>query len=168
MATPTAVQREAAWLATSGDGLPGLLTGAGGPFDVVQGYWPRTPQYRKAALYVTRAGYQDMRFGAHRKIRRHNLLVRVLWPLGSTTVGTQMWETEQAALDSAVHQVLQRIVAFDMDKTHGGRFMSVGEAPDAQPIQVRFSDPARATGGGGRVELTVEITYNADDTDYTA
>lgn len=168
MTTLTAVQREAAWLATSGDGLPGLLVAAGGPFDVVQGYWPRTPQYRKAALYLVRAAAQDVRFGAHRKIRRHSFLLRVLWPLGSTTVGTQMWETEQAALDAAVSQVLARVVAYDMDKTHGGRFMSVAEAPDAQPINVRFSDPAHAAGGGGRVELTVEITYNADDTDYTA
>lgn len=168
MTTPTAVQREAAWLVTSGDGLPALVTTAGGPFDVVQGYWPRTPQARKAALYLTRPGYADMRFGAHRKIRRHSFLLRVAWPIGATTIGTDLWEEEQIALDNAVHQVVARIVAFDGDKTHGGRFLSVAEAPAAQPINVRFGDPAHASGGGGRVDLTAEITYQADDNDYTA
>ena len=48
MSTADAVDREAAWLATSGDGLPALLVTAGGPFGVVQAYWPRTPGKRTA------------------------------------------------------------------------------------------------------------------------
>jgi hypothetical protein len=168
---PTAVLKEADWLATTAaDSLPVLLgdgAGGGGPFDVVQGYWPRTAEYRKAGLYLTRPAFQNLRFGAHRKIRRHQFLLRVLWPIGSTSVGSGLWEAEQTALDVAVDAVVDRIVAYDGDKTHGGRFLSVAEAPEAQPISVRYADPARAT-GGGRVELTVEITYQADDNDYTA
>lgn len=164
----SAVQKEAAWLATGGDGLPALAATADGPFDVISAYWPRTPEFRKAGLYITRTGFQDLRFSAHRKLRRHQLLVRVVWPIGGSTVAAGMWEAEQAALDAAVDLVVARIVAFDMDKTHGGRFLSVAEAPEQQPIAVRFSDPARMNGGGGRVELTAEITYNADDNDYTA
>lgn len=161
----SAVTKEAAWLATATvDGLPNLPS----TFDVVQAYWPRTPTYRKAGLYLTRPGFQDMRFGAHRKIRRHQFLLRAMWPIGGGTVGTPLWETEQATFDAAVGFVIQRIVAFDMDKTHGGRFLSVAEAPDAMPISVTFSDPARASGGGGRVELSADITYYADDTDYIA
>jgi hypothetical protein len=38
MSTADAVARELAWL-TAVDDLPSLLTGDGGPWDVIQAYW---------------------------------------------------------------------------------------------------------------------------------
>lgn len=52
MTTADAVDRETAWLQTVGDSLPALLSTAGGPFDNVQGYYPRTPSMEQKTLYV--------------------------------------------------------------------------------------------------------------------
>jgi hypothetical protein len=55
-----AVAREAAWLVTSGDGLPALLKTAGGRWDVVQGYWPGNRLHaQKTGIYVRRSHISD-------------------------------------------------------------------------------------------------------------
>ena len=165
MTSATAVDREAAWLATAGDGLPALKATAGGPFDVIQAYIPRSPALRKKGLYVTRPGFGDARFSQQRRMPTYSLRLVIQWPISS---GAGSAETEQRALDAAIDLVLQRIVGPLMDKTHGGRFLAVAEAPDHGPIQV-IQPPLSLIGlSGSDAALTAEIHYAADDADYTA
>jgi hypothetical protein len=162
-----AVEREAEWLRISGDGLPSLLTADGGPFDVVQAYRNRTPPQRKTALYLIRPSFVDVRFTNQRKIRTHTFTAHLWWPIGSSTTSEQLWEKEQRALDLAVDLVITRLDGFLADKTHGGRFLSVAEAPEPGRITVSFADPL-STATGSPAVLIGQIAWMADDSDYTA
>jgi hypothetical protein len=161
LSTADACTKEAAWLSTSGDGLPALLAKAGGPFEVVQAYRPRTPARRKhGQLYVLRRRIRETRFANQRRMAHHSFFLDIVWPLQS---GSGNAETEQAALDAAVELVLLRIGGYPGDKTHGGRFLAVAENP--REVDVTFHDPATTLTGDA--ELRAEITYNADDQDFT-
>lgn len=165
MSIADAVTRETQWLASSAEpGLPALLQADGGPFGLIQAYDARTPQTRVSAIHVLRPRVTQIRFAQQRKINRHDFRLKLLWPIGSTSTREGMWETEQAAFDAAVQLVVDRIAGFVGEKTHGGRFMSVAEAPDSTVIQVTFGDPAQARGG----VLEAQITYSADDVDHVA
>lgn len=153
---PDAVDRETAWLGTSGDGLPALLKAAGGPFDNVQAYWARVPRTQQRTIYVTRSDAQDERTANIRTMIRHSFVLRLIWPV---LVGAGHAETEQRALDAAVSLVIGRIRGFTGDKTHGGAFLSVAENP--RYVRVTF-DPAEATIPGAK-ELRASIAYMADD-----
>lgn len=164
----SAVAREAAWLSASGDGLPALLATAGGPFDAVQGYMPRTPAARQTQLWVLRRGVATRRFSNHRRIATHTFVVSLWWPIGSSAASgsTSLAEDEQAAFDAALALVVARVEGLPGDKTHGGRFLSVAEAPDESAgVRVDLGDPAQGIPAG---VLTAQLTYVADDTDYTA
>ena len=164
MNTGSAVDREASWLQQSGDGLPALQSTAGGPFDLVQAYIPRSPALRKRGLDVTRGGFSDARFSQQRRMVTHPLRLIVQWPIAS---GSGAAEDEQRALDDALGLVVQRIVGPLMDKTHGGRFLAVAEAPNHGPIQV-IQPPLPLIGlQGSDASLTAEIHYEADDPDYS-
>lgn len=165
MSTADAVAREAAWLAdyNPADGLPGLLTPQGGPFDIVQPYRRRTPPARTNQLYVTRPGFRIKPFGLNRRINHYTFTLRISWPLSSRRGDA---ESVQQALDDAVDLVVQRVIgplALPIDRTHGARFMSV--AVDAAEIDVRFPQPTTITPDG---VLEALVTYTADDADYTA
>lgn len=166
MSSADAVVREAAWLSaySPSDGLPGLLSQWGGPFDTLQAYWPRTPAARQIQLYVTRRAVQVERFGFNRKINHYPFVLKILWPLSS---GTGAAEPVQQALDDAIELVIQRIngpvVAFPLDKTHGARFMAVAEDPCL--INVDITDPESAITQG---QFRATVTYSADDRDYTS
>lgn len=157
--TATAVTREAEWLAAynPADGLPGLLRAYGGPFDVVQPYWPRTPAARRNSLYVLRRNIQSGRTANIRTMDRYQFVLRIVWPLSSRTGGA---EVVQQALDNAVEMVLLRVGGLFMDKTHGGRFLSVAENPPQSDVD--FLDP-EASIAGQNPELRADITYWADD-----
>lgn len=163
MSTADAVAREAAWLAaySQADGLPGLLTGFGGPFDVVQAYYPRTPAARKNSLFVTRRAIRVERFGFSRMIAHYPFVLKIVWPLSSNSGAAEL---VQQALDDALDLVVQRIsgpVVVPLDKTHGARFLSVAEDPSG--INVDVPDPEQAIAMG---EFKATITYTADDKDY--
>lgn len=157
------MKREADWLRSysAADGLPALLKTAGGPFDVVQAYVPRTGAQRQARLYVTRVALRVERFGFNRKINHHQFLLRLYWPQSSPSGQA---ESVQAAFDAAVDLVLQRVSGLFQDKTHGARFLSVAEDP--AEIDVAFADPEASI--QAKAELTATITYQADDQDYTS
>lgn len=163
MSLSDAVAREAAWLNTSGDGLPALLKTAGGPWDVVQGYMARTPPRQQATIYVLRRRVPTRRFGQQRRMATHSFQLRCRWPIGATTTGTPLAETEQQNLDDALELLVQRIEAYPLDKTHGGRFLSVAEAPNGAEILVEYGDPETDIPTGC---LTATVTYTADDQDY--
>ncbi|MDX3245829.1 hypothetical protein [Streptomyces sp. ME18-1-4] len=155
--------REAAWLSAydASDGLPGLLKANGGPFDVVQAYVPRTGAQRQSRLYVTRSYLRVERFGFNRKINHHTFMLRLYWPQSSPSGQA---ESVQADFDTAVDLVVQRVSGLFMDKTHGARFLSVAEDPNA--IDVQFADPEATI--QAKAELTATVTYQADDQDYTS
>jgi hypothetical protein len=158
--TATAVDRETAWLTSVGDGLPALLVGDGGRWEVVQAYQPRTPATRATQLYVKRRSLRVERFGMIRRMPSYEFVLALFWPLSS---GSGSAESDQRAFDLALDDVLARIGGIGppvADKSHGGRFLSVAENPPR--IDVRFNDPANATSA----VFEAEITYAADDYDF--
>lgn len=163
MSTADAVARESEWLRAynAADGLPALLKGNGGPFDVVQAYVQRTGAQRQARLYVTRSSLRVERFGFNRKINHHTFMLRLYWPQSSPSGQA---ESVQAAFDAAVDLVVQRVSGLFQDKTHGARFLSVAEDPAS--IDVQFADPEASI--QAKAELSALITYQADDQDYTS
>lgn len=165
MSTADVVARETAWLTASGDGLPALTAANGGPWDVIQGYMARTPATAKRQVFVLRRRIAESRFGAPRKIDTYQFHLSLWWPIGATSTGVGIAEAEQAALDAAVELLLERIRGYSTDHTHGGRFLSVAEAPVGAEIVVEFGDPVQGIAQGA---LTATVTYSADDQDYTA
>lgn len=155
MSTADAVARETAWLKTSGDGLPSLLKVAGGPWDNVQAYWPRSPASQQRSIYVLRRDILDDRFAAIRRMSKYDFVLRIVWPI---LTGSGSAEEEQQALDNAIDMVVARIAGPLLDKTHGGRFLSVAENPTG--IHVAFTDPEHTI---PLKSLEAEITYSADD-----
>jgi hypothetical protein len=160
MSTADAVDRETAWLATTTDSLPALLASAGGPFDVVQAYWRRTPQGRAKQLFVLRKSLQEERFANVRRMPRYRFELRITWPQSSATGAA---EDPQRALDAAIDLVLQRVGGLVGDKSHGGRFLSVAEHPPE--VTVDFADPERSM--DARADLQATVSYWADDTEIT-
>lgn len=166
MTTADAVVRETSWLSAynPNDGLPALLSSSGGPFDVLQAYWPRSPATRTNQLYVTRGRVESDRFGFNRRMDKYTFRLRIIWPLSSTTGD---WESVQQTLDNAVELVIRRIIgpvnAFPLDHTHGAQFLEVAEDPCL--IAVDFSDAAQAA---ATAQLEATVTYSASDRDYTS
>jgi hypothetical protein len=161
--TSTAVAREAAWLATSGDALPALLKSAGGRWDIVQAYWPGNRfAAQKAGIYVTRRDIADQHFNSMRYMPRYLFALRLNWPV--KTPVAPIAETEQQSFDTAIGDLLQRIRGLVGDKTHGGRFLSVAEVPREQPVSVDFSDPeVTILAAQG---LRAVVAYYADDFEF--
>lgn len=161
VSTGDAVQREANWLNRYGDGLPALTAAQGGPWDVVQAYWPRTPNYNLNGVYVTRHRLLDVRISNQRKRPGHAFRLKLFWRVGSTTTGMGLAEAEQQAFDFAIDLLLQRIRGYLGDKTHGGQFLSVGETPGREPeISVDFDAPETTLDRGF---LSGTVMYSADD-----
>lgn len=160
MSTADAVTRETAWLQTSGDGLPALLATAGGPFDNVQAYFPRTPPMEQRSLFVMRQRINQPRVANVRLRSQYPFLLRIWWPLLSADGSA---EEEQQALDNAIELVLERVSGPEFDKTHGGRFLSVAENP--RTVSVVFHDPMVTL--MQRNTLICDITYSADDLEIT-
>jgi hypothetical protein len=163
VADESAVAREAAWLALPGDStLPGLLEAAGGPWELVQPYYGRSPAMRKRSVFVMRERTVETRLGGLRKTTRHDFRLVLRWPSKSRTGDA---EADQSSFDAAVDLLLARIRGPVGDHTHGGRFLSVGENPGQ--IQVDFT-PAEQTlggeiGGDNPPHLAAVIRYSADD-----
>lgn len=159
MSTADAVDREVAWLTSSGDSLPALLEAVGGPWDNVQAYRPRTPGKRASNIYVLRRQIHEKRFANVRRMATYEFVLKLVWPMSS---GQGIAEAEQRAFDAAVDLVLTRIGGLLGDKSHGGRFLSVAENPEY--VNVRFVDPEQTLGVS---EFHAEITYFADDAEIT-
>lgn len=158
MSSADAVAREAAWLVefNPADGLPALHVSQGGPFDVIQAYLPRTPQQRRTQLYVLRRRLQEVRTAHVRRMVRHHFELRIIWPASSPSGAT---EGPQQSLDEANELVLQRVGGLMLDKTHGGRFLSVAEDP--AEVVVDYADPADSI--AARADLLCTVSYAADD-----
>ena len=152
-----ALDREAAWLSAS-DSLPLLVGQPSAPFQIVQARWPRMTATKKRGLYVLRHGSKVERISSQRSMLTHRLRLELMWPLSS---GVGSAEKDQQAFEQAVDLVLQRIEGPLGDKTHGGRFLSVGEHPEF--IDVEMGDPVQDVQTG---LFTCRISYSADDQDF--
>jgi hypothetical protein len=163
--TADAEAREAAWLATTTDTLPALLATAGGPFEIVQAFWPGAKfAARRNAVYVQRTRAIMPRFGGRRIMPGYQFLLKIVWPLKATVAGIA--ETEAQNLANAVELLLQRIDGLPGDKTHNGRFLSAGEGLEGTSLAglhpvVDFLDPEVTIPQNGW--LRAQITYPAND-----
>lgn len=153
-----ATAREAAWLATLGDGLPELPMPTG-PWNVIQAYQPRTPAKRKASIYVTRQLLHVKRFANIRSMPTHLFHLKLVWPLSS---GSGSEEFDAQAFDNAIALLISRISGLPGDHTHGGRFLSVAETPEY--ITVEFDDPMMTIPTEAAFRATV--VYSADDFEF--
>jgi hypothetical protein len=158
--TADAVARESAWLNTFGDGLPALPAAAGGPWNVVQGYWPGLRlATQQTGIYVLRRHLADDRVANLRIRDSYEFNLKLVWPVKASTA--PLAETEQQNFDNAIDLLIQRIRGPVGDKTHGGAFLSVGEVPREQPVSVGFSDPEQTI--PAEKALRALVTYYADD-----
>jgi hypothetical protein len=161
-----AVDRETVWLSaySPSDGLPALLSTRGGPWEVVQAYWPRTLSAEKTGVYVLRTSLDDERTANIRIRPMYMFRLKLIWPVRLAAAG--LAESEQRNLDAAVALLVQRIRGLAGDKTHGGAFLSAGEVPRMPGVHVEFDDP----------EITIPhlkslrglVTYPADDFEVNA
>jgi len=167
VSTADAEQREAAWLAQV-DTLPSLLTLNGGPFEVVQAFWPGAKfAAKKTAIYVQRRRTRVYRFGGQRLRPSYEFQLKLVWPLKATQAGIA--ETEAQNFANAVELLRQRVSGPSGDKTHGGRFLSVAEALEGGTtgggsyayFEVDYADPEVTIPQGGWLRATV--AYPADD-----
>jgi len=161
VSTADAVDRETAWLQTSGDGLPALPVTAGGAWSVVSGYWPRTAAKRATGqLYVLRRSLEEKRFANQRRLASYEFELKLVWPHNS---GAGDAQADQRAFDAAIDAVLVRVGGFVGDKTHGGRFLSVAEEPHW--VRIHWEDPAVTLPTEAAFHATV--IYHADDIEIT-
>ena len=158
MSTATAVARETAWLRTSGDGLPALLVSAGGPWQIVQGFWPGAKlRTQLPGIYVLASPCDDLRVSNQRIRPQYAFELRLNWPILRTQAPVA--ETEAQNLANAADLLIQRIRGLVGDKTHGGRFLSVAENP--RRVTRTDADPEMTI--PGQKALRSIVTYRADD-----
>lgn len=157
--TADAVDRETAWLTTSGDGLPALLATAGGLWDNVQAYFPRDSYSQQRTIYVLRHRVQQKRIGAQRVMATYPFRLILYWPLLD---GEGSAESDQRLFDVALDQVLQRVLGPLGDKTHGGRFLSVAESGT---VEIDYDNVEQTIPHG---YLRAELAYTADDQEINA
>ena len=159
MSYSDALDRETAWLTTV-DTLPALLVANGGPFDIVQARYPRTPAKSKTALYVTRhpgGSMEAERFATARTHYLHHFLLIAEWPMRS---GTGSAESDLLAFEQAIDDVIARVQGPLTDKSHGGRFLAVMEDPAPGRLSIDEADPVTSIGAG---RFTTRIDYHAAD-----
>lgn len=167
--TADVCDREAAFLNLTNDGLPVLLASAGGKWDVVQAYIPRTPARLQKTIWVTRPDFFIARTAEQRSMPTYAIELRLRWPVTATSSGDM--EDEQRAFDAAIHDVVFRVLGtppsfqngIGMDKTHDGQFLSAAENPGHVQVRVTPADDAWKT---TPVVYTAFITYAVDDYDF--
>ncbi len=162
--TATAAAREAAWLNTTGDSLPWLPVSAGGPWEIIQAYWPgaRFPS-QKTGIYVLLKSSGDYFVAANRYRPQHLVTLKLVWPVRHNT--SPLAETEQQNFDNAISLLRQRIRGPLGDKSHGGAFLSAAQVPQQNPLAVDYDDPETTIPAGQGLRATV--SYHIDDQEFT-
>ena len=154
----TVETRETTWLTTTGDTLPSLLTVNGGPWDVIQAFWPRTPNTQQTQIYVMSFTISDERAANIRIRPQYEITLELHWPVRLTS--TPLAEGEQQAFRNAIDLLVQRIRGTIGDKTHGS-FLSVAEVPRQPGVHVAIEHPGVTVPASK--ELRATVTYFADD-----
>lgn len=151
-----ALDREAAWLATTNDSLPNLTAN----FDVIQARYPRVATRHARQLYVLRDPQRsavDTRTTHQQTMLTTSFMIRLVWPIRDPGGSA---ENDQLAFEQAIDDVLTRIYGLVMDHTHGNRFLSVAEDPTR--VTVQYADPAQVF--EHKIgEYLAMIRYTADD-----
>jgi hypothetical protein len=161
----TVETREAAWLSTTAsDGLPVLPSSAGGPWDVIQAFWTRTPATQQTQLYVMSLEFDDERTANIRIMPHYQIALEMHWPIRVTT--SPLAEQEQQAFKNAIDLLVQRIRGPVNDKSHGGAFLSAGEVPRSPGVHVSIEPPWSTIPADK--ELRGLVTYFADDFEINA
>jgi hypothetical protein len=163
----TAVARETAWLnTTSGDSLPFLPSGAGGPWQIIDAYTnAAATRTGLKAVYVTREpGFENLRVANQRTRPRYRMKLELHWPITRASPGNSSIAAEsQADFDAAIELLRARVAGPLSDKSHGGRFLSAGVAHSGgQPDITLTPEVADVTIKGGK-ELVASMTYLVDD-----
>jgi hypothetical protein len=165
MTTGSAAARETAWLTTV-DSLPSLLTEDGGPWDVIQAYWPGAHFAKdRHGIYIDAKPVDDPRVSNQRIRPRYAFVLSLTWPIKAqgATAGTSgkalIAETEQQNLDNAAALLIERIRGPLGDKTHGGRFLSVAE----NPRTVTYAKEDASVTIPQHRALLASVQYRADD-----
>jgi hypothetical protein len=157
VSTADAVAREAAWLAAV-DTLPSLLTVNGGPWDLVQAYWPGNRfAASKTGIYVDARDLDDARASNQRLRPQYQFTLTLIWPVKGSAAN--LAEGAQQAMANATGLLVERIRGLVGDKTHGGAFLSVAENP--RSVRVSKMDPEVTIPQDDRIRATV--SYRADD-----
>jgi len=151
--------REAAWLNTTGDGLPSLNASANGPWQVLQAFYSRTPGTQQTQCYVWAGEIADNRVANIRIRTTYQVTLDLHWPVRQTT--SPLAEQEQQNFKNAVELLLQRIRGPVNDKSHGGAFLSAGEVPRQPGVHVQFEHPSVTIPADK--ELRATVTYFVDD-----
>lgn len=154
----TVETREAAWLTTTGDALPSLLSVNGGPWDVIQAFWTRTPPTQQTQCYVMSLTISDERVANIRIRPVYEITLELHWPVVMT--GVPLAEGEQQAFRNAIDLLVQRIRGPIGDKTHGA-FLSVAEVPREPGVHVVIEHPGTTVPASK--ELRASVTYFAED-----
>lgn len=156
----TVETREAAWLSTAiDDGLPVLPSQYGGPWDVLQAFYSRTPRTQKTQCYIWAADVSDNRAANIRIRTTYQVTLDLHWPVRQTS--SPLAEKEQQAFKAAVQLLLVRIRGPVNDKTHNGAFLSAAEVPRQPGVHVAFEHPAITLEADK--ELRATIVYYVDD-----
>ena len=150
--------REAAWL-TAVDSLPSLLAADGGPWQVVQAFYSRTPATQQTRIFVWSSVVDDNRTSNQRIMPRYEITLGLFWPVRVTTA--PLAETEQQNMKDAVDLLVQRIRGPVGDKTHGGAFLSAGEVPRMPGVRVTYEHPWVTIPADK--ELRGQVVYYVDD-----
>ena len=169
MPTADACAREAAWLNTTGDGLPSLASSAGGPFQVVAAYEQGAQTRTQAtAVYVMRGAVQQVRVANQRVRPRYPVKLEMHWPVRVISPGaSSIAATEQQNFDNAIELLRQRVTGPLGDKSHGGRFLSAAEAVRGQAaIDVQYEPPGQTI--PANKELRATMAYFIDDYEINA
>jgi hypothetical protein len=163
MSSADAVSREAAWLQVSADSLPALLTADGGPFEIILPYWQGAQTRTQApAIYVLRAQMTALRVANQRVRNRYRMTLDVHWPIRATGPGaSSIAAVEQQNLDNAIELLRQRIAGTLGDKSHGGRFLSAGEAKTLPGMTVDFPQAEQTIRAAK--EIRAQVVYFCDD-----
>jgi hypothetical protein len=169
MSSADAVAREAAWLNTTGDGLPSLPSSAGGPWEVIDAYTQGAQTRSQAtAIYVTRGQVQQIRVANQRVRPRYPMRLELRWPVrvispGSSSIAAE----EQQNFDDAIELLRQRITGPLGDKSHGGRFLAAAEAARGQvAVDVQYEKAAQTIRQDK--ELRAAVLYFVDDFEINA
>jgi hypothetical protein len=160
----TVETRETAWLTAVDGFVPPLLAVNGGPWEVLQAFYARTPGTQKTQCYVWAGEISDERVGGIRIRSTYQITLDLHWPLRQTT--SPLAEQEQQAFKSAVGLLVQRIRGPVNDKSHGGAFLSAGEVPRSPGVHVMFEHPSVTIPVDK--ELRAQVTYYADDWEINA
>jgi hypothetical protein len=166
MTTADAAAREAAWLNVTDDSLPSLLADDGGPWDVIQQYWPGAHFAKdKHGVYVDARPVDELRVSNARIRPRYTLVLTLTWPVKAQGAApgvsgkSLIAETEQQNLDDAVALLIERIRGPLGDKSHGGRFLSCAE----NPRTVTYAKEDASVTIPQQRALLASVTYKCDD-----